>query len=277
VNEPVITLGEALVALVPPQGETLASASALDLHVGGSELNVAVGLARLGCDAQWLGVLGEDPMGMRVCAVLKAEGVRSDGVRIVPGGRTAIYLRDVARGTGREVAYYRSGSAAQQMDAALWPDEPRAQWLHLSGITAALGPGPRELMTRALDWAIGESVPVSFDPNFRPALWSRHEAAPWLREFSRRVDFCLLSDVDARVLVGAAEPATALPRLRELGVSAAVLKRAEAPVVAFDHRGRIETPVDVVAEPADTVGAGDGFDAGFIAPPGARAVIEEAI
>jgi 2-dehydro-3-deoxygluconokinase len=263
---PVLTLGEALVALLPTEPVCLEEAPALRPHVGGAEINFAVWLARMSIPVYWLGAVGEDAMGRLVLSTLRREQI--DAVVDVDHGRpTGLYLRGWAQGREREVIYYRRGSAASALSAGMWPTHlsPEPGWVHLTGITAALGEGPRGLLERALDWAEAAGVPVSFDPNYRPTLWDEREARAVLSAISSRGDYTLLSEDDAQLMCGTTDPEAAFEACDRIGIRGAVLKRGEQGVWFKDGTSVVHFPAVPARVVRDTVGAGDAFDAGFVA------------
>jgi 2-dehydro-3-deoxygluconokinase len=260
---PVVTIGEAIVAVVPDAPVPIAEAGCLRPHVGGAELNFAVGLARLGQDVAWIGALGNDPFGGVVRSTLTAEGIDDRFVAIVDGGRTALYLREWLPDGQRRLVYYRQGSVASELTPALWPDVAPA-WVHVTGITPALGDGPASLVEHAVSWAHERGIPVSLDPNFRPALWSAAAARDRLLPLAERSSVVLLSDEDAEMMFGSRVPDRVLECVLELGARVAVLKRGDRGVIA---RKRDRGPLSTLAAAGtalDPVGAGDGFDAGFV-------------
>ncbi len=113
----VVTLGEPLVQLSPPSGQGLQATGTLEVHTAGAEMNVAVGLARLGHRSAFVGRVGTDPFGARVLSELRSAGVDVSGVRQDPRRPTGIYLKDHGP-TGTSVYYYREGSAASAMSPA---------------------------------------------------------------------------------------------------------------------------------------------------------------
>src|SRR2546425_6562159 len=110
-----IALGETMLALAPPPGESVRSASRLLVDHAGAESNAAVGLARLGCRVAWVSRLGADAAGDRILDALAAEGVDTRWVARDRKRPTGLMLKD----PGAAVRYYRSGSAA----SALSPDD----------------------------------------------------------------------------------------------------------------------------------------------------------
>lgn len=242
-------------------GTNLTTAEDFTISAGGAESNVAQYLAESGLRTAWLSALGADPLGDRVLQAITASGVDTRWVRRDPSARTGVYFKD----PGGQVYYYRSGSAASRMtpDAiASWP-LAKANWLHLSGITPALSPTCRELVSAVLDAAEGG---VSFDVNFRPALWSPAEAAAVTQPLADRCGIVLVGRDEAEALWGVADAegiAAVFPNAGRV-----VVKDGNVEAVEIDRRGDAPTVTRVPAGRVDViepVGAGDAFAAGYLA------------
>jgi sugar/nucleoside kinase (ribokinase family) len=246
VSPRVLTVGETMALLDPVEDGPLELGRALTLRVAGAESNVAIALARLGIDVAWVSRVGDDRFGELVREALHAEGVDLRWVRTAPGMPTGAFFKWREGGRSRN-AYYRRGSAASTMTPADVPDEAldAVELVHLTGITAALGDGPRALVVDVARRARERGAVVTFDPNFRPALWSSAaDAAAAQDEVLPHVDWYLCGLEEGRTLFGVDEVAAAA---RAAG--------------ARDAHVRTPAPADV--EVVDEVGAGDAFAAGF--------------
>lgn len=255
----VLCLGETMALVTPTAPEPLETAESFSLVAAGAESNVAVHLAGLGHRAGWASRLGADPLGRRVVNALTAAGVDTSLVGVHADAPTGVYFKDPAPG-GTKVHYYRAGSAASTMDEAALSgaaaDGP--QILHLSGITPALSDGCDRLVEHLLTRRRGNRL--SFDVNYRPALWPVERAAPRLRELARKADLVFVGLDEARTLWGANTP----DQVAELldGPSAVVVKDADvAAHVLGEHASSVPAPAVEVVEP---VGAGDAFAAGYL-------------
>ncbi|MGC7101808.1 sugar kinase [Amycolatopsis lurida] len=177
----VVTLGETMALLSTPPWGRVTGGSALPVGIGGAESNVAIGLARLGVPATWISRVGEDALGELVTREIRAEGVR-----VLAGtdaeAPTGLMLKELRDGKPRRVRYYRRGSAASRLSRS--DIDPgviqRAGVVHLTGITAALGPGPRDVLRHVIELAHDAGTLVSFDVNHRATLWTDEQARPVL-------------------------------------------------------------------------------------------------
>jgi 2-dehydro-3-deoxygluconokinase len=274
----VITLGEALVSLTPTAPVTLDRADELVPRVGGAEVNFAIGLSRLGVTAGWLGRLGADALGDVVLRTLEAEGVDARWTVRDAARPTGVYFREWLADGERRPYYYRAGSAASAASVADWPAQlPAPRWLHVSGITLALGEGPAQLVEHAVAWARERGVPISFDPNHRTALWSEDAARPVLRRVAAAADVLVMTEEEGALLFGADDPASCIDRAHALGPRSVVVKRGEHGAVGSAGGALVERPASAVERVLDPVGAGDGFAAALVAALLADAPLEGAI
>lgn len=267
----VVTLGEAMLRLSTPNNERLSQARSLDVQVGGAESNVAVALASLGFKTAWLSRLPDNALGRRVLAELNAHGVDTSGVRLVPGDRMGTYFVELAvPPRPNRVVYDRANSAASRMTTADvdFGRIAQARWLHMTGITPALSASCRQLTADVLAFARERGVLISFDVNYRALLWSMDEAGRVLESLIRRLDVVFVAHRDAIALFGADENAqSAAVALRaRFDCRTLVLTLGEDGALACDGGAILHAPqVHHVPQVVDRIGAGDAFDAGFIA------------
>jgi 2-dehydro-3-deoxygluconokinase len=263
VSADVVTLGEALVALVADEGRPLAAAGTFTPFVAGAEANVAMGLARLDRSVAFIGRVGEDGLGQMVRTGLRGEGVDVRWLTDDPDAPTGALARDRRVFPPCEVVYLRRGSAASRLDAndvaAAGELITGARWLHLTGITPALSANCRAAVKAALQFARAGSVRVSLDVNLRRRLWSDDEAAPVLRDVAERCDLVIAGEDEAVLLCGSAAPAVLADRF---GVEAIVKLGARG--AAGYRDGETADDAGISVTPVDVVGAGDAFTAGYL-------------
>jgi 2-dehydro-3-deoxygluconokinase len=256
----VLCLGESMIVLAPTAAGPLRTAVDLQAGVAGAESNVAIALAGLGADVAWHGKVGDDPFGRRIRDALDAAGVDCSGVRADPERPTGVYFKDPGP-DGTTVHYYRRGSAASTMAPGHLAGVPAPRVLHLSGITPVLSDGCAALVEELLvDRALAPAL-VSFDVNYRPALWPVAEAAPVLARLADRADIAFVGLDEARTLWGA-ETADEVRKLLP-NAGALVVKDGGEGVTAFEGEERRYSPAEPV-EVVEPVGAGDAFAAGFL-------------
>jgi 2-dehydro-3-deoxygluconokinase len=284
----VVTFGELLLRLSPPGDERLLESPQLLTWFGGAEANVAVGLSHLGVRCDYVTRLPANPIGDAGLEALRAEGV---GTRwIVRGGeRLGIYFVEPGSDLrAMRVVYDRAGSAFARIDpraidwAAVLAD---ADWLHASGITPALGDVPAATLASALACARDHDIPVSFDLNYREALWRDRDPRPLVEPLARQATVLIANPTAVRAMLGieADDGSLATPeRAQELAER--VADRCGAKRVALTRReilGAREHGWSAVLYDAETrsfavsrrhcvqvvdrVGGGDSFAAALVA------------
>jgi 2-dehydro-3-deoxygluconokinase len=263
----VVTLGECMAVLFPDERRRLERARRLRMDIAGTEANTAIGLARLGVAARFIGRVGDDPFGTRIRETLSAEGVDTRFLQVDPGAPTGVFFREALVEGPRRVYYYRAGSAASRLGPEdLTPESfAGAKIVHLSGITPALSGACAAAVRRAIELAREGDALVSFDPNYRPRLWDAATARATLTALIEKVDVLLLSDEDGKILFPDADVAGVLEGAAAIGPATVVLKRAAKGAAALVKGQRLRTSGRRVARVVDSVGAGDGFNAGFLA------------
>ena len=258
------TLGEALVVMDPVSRGPLRHVSGFEKNLGGAELNVAVGLSRLGHKAGWAGRLGDDEFGKEILAFASGEGVDVSRTSLDSEASTGLYFKEWRALGQLRVYYYRAGSAASRMRF----DELDLEYLlsgeilHLTGITAALSESCHDLIERLLSAANERGVVVSFDVNVRRLLFEGRDPRKVLGPLAARADLLFLSDDEADLLFGGSDPDSLKEARRDIRAETVVVHHAKG-AFAVEESGVSEKaayPVEVV----DTVGAGDAFVAGFL-------------
>jgi 2-dehydro-3-deoxygluconokinase len=263
-----VTLGEAMLRLSVRRGDRLEDAQGLDVHVAGSEANVAFAAARVGLRSAWVSALPANPLGLRVANTLAGAGVDTSLVRWVEGGRLGLYFVEMgASPRPISVIYDRAASAMALATPDLfdWAAAASTEFLHVSGITGGLSISCREIARLAMQEARAGGALVTFDVNYRQRLWSREAAAEAARAAAPLVDVLICTAEDARDLFDAAgEPEEVVARLQaDLAVHTAVLTLGAEGAIAWRH-GAIVRRGGHSVEVVDRVGAGDAFAAGLI-------------
>jgi 2-dehydro-3-deoxygluconokinase len=281
----VICFGELMLRLSPPGDERFFQSPSLRTWFGGSEANVAVGLAHLGTPASYVTRLPANAIGDAALAVLRAEGL--DTRHVLRGGpRMGIYyVESGADLRPMRVVYDRAGSSFSQLDAGEvdWCAVLRgADWLHLSGITPALGEGPARAAVAAANAARQEGVPVSLDLNYRPALWAGRDPRPFVEPLAAASDLLVGNPGAFAAMLGVETPEGAgddlvlasARRVREqLGCARVAVTRRE--VRSASHHGwsaclfdgatnQLHTSHRYDVNVVDRVGGGDSFVAGLL-------------
>ncbi|MEZ0490900.1 carbohydrate kinase [Kineococcus sp. TBRC 1896] len=245
-----VVVGEALVDVVHRAGQDAGAE-----HPGGSPMNVAHGLGRLGHDVALLTRLGDDAHGR-----LLTDHLAAAGVRLLPGAvdadRTSVARAEVDA-EGR--ASYDFDLVWRVPDTPLPPD---LALLHTGSIGAAVDPGART----ALDLlrSVRGRATTSYDPNVRPAFFESPAAAlARVEEFVAAADVVKASDEDLAWLLPGHDPEEVAHRWQGHGPALVVVTRGSAGATAVSGAGTLHVPAPRV-EVADTVGAGDAFMSGLL-------------
>ncbi|BCJ41987.1 sugar kinase [Actinoplanes ianthinogenes] len=255
------TVGEAMGIFVADGIGALEHARGFTLAVGGAESNVAVGVARLGGAATWLGRVGPDSTGALVEGRLRSAGVR---VLAVPDtAPTGLMVRYRRSAQFIHADYHRAGSAGSRLTPAdlPLPELQAAGVLHVTGITPALSDTARATVFAAVEAARAAGVPVSLDVNYRSKLWSRFDAAPVLRDLVALADIVFAGPDEAAIFLDATDP---VDGLAELGPTEVLVKDGARGCTALIDGARHTVPALSVTA-IDPVGAGDAFVAGYLA------------
>lgn len=284
----VVCFGELLLRLGAPGAEPLLATPRLQVHYGGAEANVAIGLAHLGHTVRMVSVLpGEHPLAEATLGELRRHGVDVQHIRRSAGRMGLYFYQAGAMQRPAEVVYDRAGSAfaLAAADAIDWSAAlDGAALLHVSGITPALGPHGAAAALRAVRAARLAGLQVSLDGNFRAKLWAAWEAdpAPILRGLLEHADVLFGDHRDLGLMLGQAFSA-ATPQLAIRAAAEAAFAqcphlktvvctlRAHTNVstqqlgaLAVRRDGVVERPALRLDGVIDRIGAGDAFAAGVL-------------
>jgi 2-dehydro-3-deoxygluconokinase len=267
-----LTLGETLLRLSPPGMQRLDQARVFEVGIGGTELNVACLLARLGRRTAWISRLPEGPLGRIVDGEARRHGVDTQFVRWVPDARLGLmFFEPGPAPRNARVIYDRKHSAASELafEDAPWESLIAASArVHLSGITPALGPNCRALVSRLAALAAAAGKPVSYDLNYRATLMTADEAQAMLGAVAPHLELLVVAERDARTVLGFTEKAERLAETigARYGVPLVGLTRSPGsePGDLLLVRGALRYAPRYPVEIIDRIGAGDSFVAGLI-------------
>jgi 2-dehydro-3-deoxygluconokinase len=262
----ITAIGEAMLELSGP------SLEAQQLRFAGDTLNTAVSLARLGIAAAYVTALGRDPFSEAMVNQWHSEGLNIDAVARIGSALPGLYAIQTDADGERSFYYWRKDSAARQMldgDGVVAVQQALAggHWIYLSGITLAILEGERrQRLLSLLRDAADQGQVIIFDPNYRPSLWdSEAQARSALMEVSSLVHTVLPTFADDRALFGDVTPRDTAARYIDAGANEVVVKCGPDPAWIY-HAGthhQVAPPASVMA--VDSSGAGDAFNAGYIA------------
>lgn len=278
----IVTFGEAMIRLTPPNNERIERTSSFNVTAGGAELNAAVTVACLGHLARWISVLPDTPLGRAVVRTARGHDVDTSLVTMVPesAGRTGVYFLEEGTDPRPSAVHYdraRSAMALLEPGSFDWEQllDNAAAFL-VTGITPAVGPGARAETMTAIKAANVARVPVFFDLNYRSKLWTEDDARTCFVELASLVDVMFASRGGLATFFGieANDHGEALNAACErLGLAACVLTRKKGKhsrsqrmaAMGATGDGRVVETDWTEVEIVDRVGGGDAFAGGFIA------------
>ena len=281
----IVCFGEMLLRLSPPAGRLLPQASTLDMCAGGAEANVAVSLARLGHAAAMVSTLPDNDLGEIAAGALRMHGVDTAGVRREAGRMGLYFLTPGAVLRPSEIVYDRAGSAFANADPSGYDWDALlsgASWLHVSGISPAVGGRPAQAVLEAMRAARRLGVRVSFDGNYRASLWAARgtAGADALRALMALADLAFANGRDFALLLG--RPELAQPEREDEAVAAAFAAFPHLAGIAYTRRRELtvqqhelraclrtrehgaEAGPCRLHEIVDRIGTGDPFAAGIL-------------
>jgi 2-dehydro-3-deoxygluconokinase len=262
----IVSFGEAMVEMAS-LGD-----SKFRLGFAGDTLNTAWYLRQLlpgSWQVDYATAFGDDLYSRQALAFLTASGLGTSHVQVKPGLRPGLYLIHQADGD-RHFTYWRDSSAARRM-----MDDPtpiaaamaEASVIYFSGITLAILPPPaRDAFLALLSDARAQGVTIAFDPNIRLTLWqSGHELKRYLDGAVSVSDIVFPTFQDEASLFGDATPTATADRCLALGVRLAVVKDGAGAALIATPTERLSVSAQRVDNVVDATGAGDSFNAGFLA------------
>jgi 2-dehydro-3-deoxygluconokinase len=282
----ILCFGELLLRLTAPGRELLMQSGRFDVHVGGAEANVAVGLANLGHASGMVSAVPDSPLGRGAVAAVRAQGVDCSRVAMRDGRMGLYFLSPGAGLRASDIVYDRAGSSFATAPASAWDWDALLTGctrLHLSGITPALGPDAADAAIAAAEAARAKGLTVSFDGNYRARLWEAWDSDPRgvLTRLVTMADLLFGNHRDVSLLLGkqfsgdgedrrreAAEAVfAAFPNLQHIASTARHVDDADRHRLSarIDGRtGAVQTEEVAVSGIVDRIGGGDAFASGVL-------------
>ena len=264
-----VTLGEAMAMFVANTPGQLADIEEFHRSLAGAEVNVAIGMARLGFEASYISKVGKDSFGQFIRQAISKENIRTDWISESANHATGFMLKsNVTDGSDPKVEYFRRNSAASTLsttdiDNTLFK---AGAHLHLTGISAAVSVSMRDAAKHALELAKKQGCSVSFDTNLRPSLWpDQATMVATINEFAFASDIVLPGIEEGKILAGSDQPEVIADFYLQHGVKTVIVKLGSKGAYFKTSNGESGTVAGFpVAKVVDTVGAGDSFAVGVI-------------
>jgi 2-dehydro-3-deoxygluconokinase len=268
----VVTLGETMLRFTPPALRRLEQTLDFELHVGGSESNTSVGLARLGLNVTWLSRLTDHALGHIIARTIASHGVDTSHVVWTPEDRVGLYFLEEGKAPrGSQVIYDRRDSAMAKMQPSDLPEglfqQGNAKVFHTTGITLAMSESAKATATKALELAKAANWRVSFDVNYRAKLWTPKEARAGCEAFMRQADIVFIPLRDARIIFELPEdlgPDSVLKMLSGHYPNALMVMTMSAKGAMAFFNGNLYQQEAFKAEEVGRLGGGDAFSAGCL-------------
>ena len=262
----VVTFGESMVLFGPDSSGPLRYVQNFNKSIAGAESNVAIALARLGHQVGWFSKLGNDEFGRYIQATIRGEGVDVSRVLMESEKSTGILFKERFMHSNPNVYYYRKDSAASILKSDDLDEAyiKTAKILYITGITPALSESCRKTVFKAIEIAKTNNVLISFDPNIRLKLWTQEEAVPVLLEIAKQADIIFPGIDEGQMLLGLTKPENIAEKFMSMGCSVVAVKLGKKGCYVTDKATRLYIDAYEIENPQDTVGAGDGFAAGFL-------------
>lgn len=266
-----LTIGEPI-ALFASEDADASLVDAVDFHkyLAGAEVNVTVGVSRLGHSTQYTTRLGQDPFGDFILKQLKQNNIGTDYIKSTDQYWTAFQLKQRVTHGDPGIYYYRKNSAAahyemSQLDAI---DFDTLKIAHLSGIFPAISKEAKAAFEALIKQLQDHSITTVFDPNLRPQLWaSKEEMIKTINALASQANYVIPGINEGKILVGSDDPETIadfyLDR-SDFTHTVIVKVGAEGAFIKDDEGHKAMIPGFKVDKVVDTVGAGDGFAVGLI-------------
>ena len=261
-----LCIGELLIDFVSTTPDvTLAEAPGFVKAPGGAPANVAVGLAKLGMDAGFIGKVGADAFGDFLRETLQQNSVNTDYLISGEGSRTTLAFVATRSDGMKDITFYRHPGA----DIELSPDEinidyvQSAELFHYGSVSLSHLPS-REATLHAIQSAKAGGARLSYDPNLRLMLWDNAtDAKRWIWEAMPYADVVKISEEEWEFVTGDADLEQGIKRILGLGVKLLVVTLGERG--CYYTNGFAEGFVDgFIVDVVDTLGAGDAFVAAML-------------
>jgi len=267
-SKSVLLVGEPMGLFIANTSGKLENVDSFTLATCGAELNVAVGMKRLGHEVTYMTKLGNDPFGKKIANVMKYNGISTDEIKYSETNPTGFMFKSKVMHGDPAIFYFRRGSAASTLspEDIETMDFSKYDIVHLTGITPALTEITRKASDALNRKAKENNCIFSFDPNLRPQLWpSEEEMADYMNCMAAKSDIFLPGISEAKIILGETDPEKIAKHYLEAGTKTVIVKLGAKGAYYADKCGEcgyVEGfPVKKVV---DTVGAGDGFAAGIL-------------
>lgn len=279
-NKKFMLIGEPMGLFIAQEINPLERVDHFAASIAGAELNVAIGLTRLGHNAGYLTKLGTDPFGKKIVNRMEEIGIDTSMISYSETHKTGFMLKSKVASGDPDIYYFRKNSAASTISKADIDriDFTQYGFLHMTGITPALSQSTLEASLYIMRKAKELGLTISFDPNLRPQLWpDRETMTTKLNELAQMADYVLPGCKEGEILTGSSKPEEIADYYLQRGAKAVIVKTGKNGAFAASKEKSFSLPTYPAKEIVDTVGAGDGFACGVISAIAEGLSLEEAV
>lgn len=261
----VLTIGDAMITMNPVTKGPMRFVTHFERKMGGAELNFAIGCSRLGLNSKWVSRLGKDEFGQVIYNFARGEGIDVSDVDFVDGYTTSVNFKEIRESGEGKTFYYRQQSPVLTLKVEDIHERflDSIDLLHVTGVFLAIDPQNLAIVKRLLNLANEKNIPVSFDPNIRLKLWTIEEARKTYFEIFPHVDILLTGLDELNLILEDSSEASLVNLAKEFNITDLVIKDSSAGSRLYRDGQWFTAPAFKVSV-IDTVGAGDGFDAGYV-------------
>lgn len=263
----VLLMGEVMALMTADKVGALEDAENFTKSLAGAELNVCLGLTRLGHTSSYITKLGKDCFGRYIYNSLEKEGIDRSHITFDEGHPTGMVFKNKVAEGDPEIQYFRKGSAA----SAITPEDlgtidfTGVKQIHVTGVLPATSQTARATTYSLVKQAKEAGVYISFDPNLRYQLWESREAMiQTINDLASYADLVLPGISEGKALMGSEDPEKIADFYQGLGAKTVIIKLGSKGAFVRDGSESSTVPGYKVEKVVDTVGAGDGFAVGVI-------------
>lgn len=276
-----LCFGELLYRFTSPGHERLFQSDEMRIFCGGAEANVAVSLARFGHDATMVSAVADNPLGQNIIEKLAAQNVRTNEIVRASGRMGLYFLETGAVRRPSRIVYDRAGSVFAETPASAYDWNALlkgVEVLHISGITPAVGPKSSKAAIQAVKTAFRHGVKVSFDGNYREALWQawNGDGPETLRDILSFTHTAFINERDIALILGQdfdsradaiAHAFESFPNLQTIAATKRQLTSTSNQTLTgelYTRSGHWASRSHELDNVIDRIGGGDAFAAGVL-------------
>ncbi len=265
----ILTLGEALVEVMRTDIDQPLDRPALFTgpYPSGAPFIFAMQAARLGAQVAAIGAVGDDAFGRCLLDQLTQDGVDTRGVNVLDTHTTGVAFVAYSGDGSRDFVFHIAQAAGGQISASMIDESlfDGLRCLHLMGSTLSISPEVLQAGARALELAQQVGAKISFDPNLRPELLPPERAQVAFAPFIEAADVIIPTADELLLLTGANDLDAAISGLlNDRPGRVVVVTQGAVGCTVYTQQGT-QKVAGFPVEEVDPTGAGDCFDAGFLA------------